>query len=98
MATKKTEKIEEIKEETAVEETVVEIDPWQDMVEITLPRHPKSEQNFQFVAVNDRRFQVPRNGKPTLVPRPVYEVLMNSADMKDYAAERKDALSEMSEN
>lgn len=91
MATKKT---EEIKEETKE----IEYDPWQDMVEITLPRHPKSEQNFQFVAVNDRRFQVPRNGKPTMVPRPVYEVLHNAEILRDYAAERKDALSEMGEN
>lgn len=69
-------------------------DPWTDMVEITLPRHPKNEQNFQFVAVNDRRFQVPRSGKPVSVPRPVYEVLRNSEIMKDYAADRKDEFTE----
>jgi hypothetical protein len=45
------------------------------------------------VAVNDRRFQVPRSGKPVSVPRPVYEVLMNSAAARDYAAERKEELS-----
>lgn len=84
MATKKTDEIKE---------TVQECDPWKDMVEITLPRKPKSEQNFEFVAVNDRRFQVPCTGKPVEVPRPVYEVLMNSAAMKDYAADRKGALS-----
>ena len=75
-------------------ETKKTTDPWQDMVEITLPRHPKNEQNFQFVAVNDRRFQVPRSGKPVSVPRPVYEVLMNSAAARDYAAERKEELAE----
>lgn len=85
MATKKT-------EEVKVEETGVEYDPWQDMVEITLPRHPKNEQNFQFVAVNDRRFQVPRSGKPVAVPRPVYEALMNAAALRDFAAERKEQL------
>jgi hypothetical protein len=68
-------------------------DPWQDMVEITLPRHPKNEQNFQFVAVNDRRFQVPRSGKPVPVPRPVYEVLRSAEALRDYAAERKEELS-----
>lgn len=91
MTTKKT-------EEVMVEETNVEYDPWKDMVEITLPRHPKNEQNFQFVAVNDRRFQVPRSGKPVSVPRPVYEVLMNSAALKDYAADRKEELSQKQSN
>jgi len=89
MATKKTEEIKEIEK---TEE--IECDPWKDMVEITLPRKPKNEQNFQFVAVNDRRFQVPCTGKPVSVPRPVYEVLMNSAVLKDYAADRKGELSE----
>jgi hypothetical protein len=77
-------------------ETPVETvyNPWADMVEITLPRHPKNEQNFQFVAVNDRRFQVPRSGKPVMVPRPVYEVLMNSQEMRDYAEDRKEEMAE----
>jgi len=88
MATKKTEEV--------AEKTGIEMDPWQDMVEITLPRHPKNEQNFQFVAVNDRRFQVPRSGKPVMVPRPVYEVLMNSAELRDYAADRKGELADES--
>ena len=88
MATKKTE--ESVIEETKTQET--KYDPWQDMVEITLPRHPKNEQNFQFVAVNDRRFQVPRSGRPVKVPRPVYEVLMNSAEMRDYAEDRKEEM------
>lgn len=85
MATKKT------------EETNETYDIWQDMVEITLPRHPKNEQNFQFVAVNDRRFQVPRSGKPVKVPRPVYEVLRNAEELRDYAADRKEQLSRESE-
>ena len=68
-------------------------DPWQDMVEITLPRRPSSEQNFQFVAVNDRRFQVPCTGAPVAVPRPVYEVLCNAQTLRDYAAMRKEELS-----
>ena len=81
----------ETKRKTAAE--AAERDPWQDMVEITLPRHPKNEQNFQFVAVNDRRFQVPRDGRPVAVPRPVYEVLRHAEEMRAYAAERKEELS-----
>lgn len=69
-----------------------EYDIWADMVPITLPRAPKGENNFQFVGVNGRTFQVPRTGKPVEVPRPVYEVLLRSAEMADYAADRKDAL------
>lgn len=69
-----------------------EYDIWTDMVPITLPRAPKGENNFQFVGVNGRTFQVPRTGKPVEVPRPVYEVLLRSAEMADYAADRKDAL------
>lgn len=80
MATKK---IEEIEVETTP------YDPWKDMVDITLPRAPQNEQNFQFVSVNDRRFQVPRTGRPVSVPRPVYEVLMNSAAARDYAEDRR---------
>ena len=71
-------------------------DPWQDMVEITLPRRPRNEQNFQFVAVNDRRFQVPCTGTPVAVPRPVYEVLCAAQAQRDYAAGRKEELSEAS--
>ena len=67
-------------------------DPWQDMVEITLPRHPKNEQNFQFVAVNDRRFQVPCTGESVAVPRPVYEVLCSARELKAYAERRKEEL------
>ena len=70
----------------------VEQDPWKVMREITLPRHDKNEQNFQFVSVNDRNFQVPRDGRPHKVPLPVYEVLMNASAMADYAADRSDAL------
>ena len=89
MATKKTEETKT--EETKTEETKP-YDPWTDMVEITLPRHPKNEQNFQFVAVNDRRFQVPRSGEPVMVPRPVYDVLRNSEKLKEYAAKRQEEL------
>jgi hypothetical protein len=74
--------------------TVIEYDPWKDMVDIVLPRSPKGEQNFQFVAVNDRRFQVPRNGKPVSVPRPVYEVLIHAQENADYAADRKGELAQ----
>lgn len=71
------------------EKKTVEVDPWQDMVEIALDRAPSKEQNFQLVIVNGRRFQVPRDGKPYQVPRPVYEVLMNAREAQQRALDRK---------
>ena len=50
---------------------------WEEMTEVRLPKAPKTEQNFQFVGVNGRTFQVPR-GKSVKVPKPVAEVLANS--------------------
>ena len=94
MAEKKTQEQVQEQAQEPVQEPAAPYDPWQDMVEITLPRHPKNEQNFQFVAVNDRRFQVPRSGQPVMVPRPVYEVLRNAAELKTYADDRKEELEE----
>ena len=58
-------------EETAVVTATTEqaYDPWKDMREIMLPRAGNNEQQFQYVGVNGRTFQVPR-GKRTEVPRP----------------------------
>ena len=33
---------------------------WSEMVEVRLPKAPKTEQNFQFVGVNGKTFQVPK--------------------------------------
>ena len=68
-------------------------DVWNEMVEVRLPKAPKTEQNFQFVGVNGRTFQVPK-GKSVTVPKPVYEVLMNSEKAK---AEAEDYESELNE-
>jgi len=73
-------------------ETKRPADPWRETREITLPRHGRGEQNFQWVSVNDRHFQVPRDGRPHAVPLPVWEVLRHAAAMCDYAADRSDAL------
>ena len=89
MASKKTEEIkaEEIKaEEIKAEEIKAE-----EIVTVNLPRKPRNEGNFQYVAVNDRRFQVPC-GREVEVPRPVYEALHNAALLREYAEERKEEL------
>lgn len=73
-------------------EVPVEQDPWKIRRTVTLQRHRPNEETTQFVSVNDRHFQVPRDGRPHEVPLPVYEVLMNARTMEDYAADRSEAL------
>lgn len=60
------------------------VSPWDVMVEVKLPKASKTEQNFQFVAVNGRTFQVPK-GKRVKVPKPIAEVLQNSEKAIDDA-------------
>ncbi|MBQ6248897.1 MAG: hypothetical protein IJJ88_01660 [Oscillospiraceae bacterium] len=67
-------------------------DPWEEMRQVTLPRHSKNEQNFQWVSVNDRHFQIPRDGQSHDVPLPIYEVIMHSRAMADFAADRSEAM------
>lgn len=84
--------------ETAPEvKTAAPYDPWKDMVSVRLPRGDRNEQNFQFVSVNDRTFQVPK-GKEVEVPRPVYEVLVNAQAARDYAEDRRQAIHQMEGN
>lgn len=68
-------------------------DVWNEMVEVRLPKAPKTEQNFQFVGVNGRTFQVPK-GKSVTVPKPVYEVLMNAEKAKSEAEDYESELNE----
>ena len=79
-------------EAAQVQTEAAQPDPWREMRTVTLPRHGKNEQNFCFVAVNGRTFQVPRSGDPVQVPLPVYEALTNSDELRRYAADRKDAM------
>ena len=64
---------------------------WNKMVEVRLPKAPKTEQNFQFVGVNGKTFQVPR-GKTVSVPSPVAEVIANSEAAKEAAEEFENGL------
>ncbi len=64
---------------------------WNEMVEVRLPKAPKTEQNFQFVGVNGKTFQVPR-GKSVKVPKPVAQVLANAEAAKTAAEEYENGL------
>ena len=64
---------------------------WDEMVEVRLPKAPKTEQNFQFVGVNGKTFQVPR-GKSVKVPKPVAQVLAYPEAAKNAAEEYESEL------
>ncbi len=79
------EKVEELKEtEQTAQET--EQDPWKVMKSIFLPRGFAGQQKFVMVAVNGRRYQVPR-GKTVEVPLPLWERLMIMLEQENKAAE-----------
>ncbi len=67
--------------------------PWNDRVPVYLPKATDGDQQFVFVCVNDKGFQVPR-GKRTLAPRPVYGVLTRS----EYAQQITESYDEANKN
>lgn len=48
------------------------IDPWEEKRDVFLPYVTKGEEQFVYVSVNGRKYQVPR-GKSVSVPLPLYE-------------------------
>ena len=93
METKKT-TAPEVKEEeletAAAEEQAAKkatVDPWDEEVEMFVPRKPKGDDQQYYVCVNDRRFVVPANGKRQKLPRPIAEVLQTGLDDEAAAEE-----------
>lgn len=93
MATKrtvKTENEEQLLEQQAEEpekETESGMkDPWDETVDMVVPRKPKGDDQQFYVCVNDRRYMVPADGKMQTLPQPVAEVLQ-AAIQAEYAAE-----------
>ena len=72
----KTDTAEELKEKEAAAKTTV--DPRRDMVNVFIPKGQINEENYQFVSVGDKTYQIMR-GTDVAVPRPVAEVLKNSS-------------------
>lgn len=60
-------------------------DPMQDYVEVFLPKATGREENFVFVGLNGKGYQIKR-GEPVKVPRPVYDILAAS----ERAAEKQE--------
>ena len=57
-------------------------DPMKDFVTVTLPRATGKEENFVFVGLNGKGYKIIK-GKPVRVPRPVYDILMESVRMQE---------------
>ena len=89
-AAQETNEAVETKEAPVIAEEQEEVkSAWDEQVEMVVPRKPKGEETFYYICVNDRRFQVPADGKVQKLPKPVAEVLRSSleaeADADDFA-------------
>jgi len=69
---------EEQEEKAVKKETAA--DPWAEKTEMIVPRKPKGEDQFYYICVNDRRFQIPADGKMQELPKPVALVLKDSLE------------------
>ena len=84
MATrKKTEVPEEaLEQEEEIREDAEEVNEpasaWDIKVTVRTPR--KSKHDFYYVCVNDRRFEIPADGKEHEMPKPIAEVLQQTLD------------------
>lgn len=56
------------------------VDEWAEEIEMIVPRKPKGEEQSYYICINDRRFQVPANGKMQKLPKPVALVLKDSLE------------------
>lgn len=77
-------KTEDVKTGTEDVKSEAAHDPWKEMRTITLPRGQSQEQQFRFVCVNGRSYQVPK-GKAVEVPLPIYQCLMESQAAEEAA-------------
>ena len=59
---------------TEKKEVFVEKNPWKDMVNVFIPKTNESDEDYQFVCVNDHTYQILKN-TDVAVPRPVAAIL-----------------------
>ncbi|MCR5566202.1 MAG: hypothetical protein K6F61_05070 [Clostridiales bacterium] len=64
--------------EIPAEEPAAPVSEWDEEISMIVPRKPKGEDNFYYVCVNDRRFQIPANGEIQTLPKPIALVLADS--------------------
>ena len=65
-------------------------DEWMQEEEMIVPRKPKGEDQQYYVCVNDRRFMIPANGKMQKLPKPIANVLKDSLEAEQDAADYAD--------
>ena len=58
---------------------------WDEEIEMIVPRKPKGEEKYYYICVNDRRFQVPADGKMQKLPKPIALVLMDTLEAEQKA-------------
>lgn len=94
MATKETKKpVEEVNQEAAealkaAQEVNAEPeDAWSEKVRMIVQRKPRGEDQYYYICVNDRRYQVPANGLEQELPKPVADILRDSLAMEANAEE-----------
>ena len=84
MATRKKTEVpeEELEQEEEIREDAEEVNrpasAWDIKVTVRTPR--KSKHDFYYVCVNDRRFEIPADGKEHEMPKPIAEVLQQTLD------------------
>lgn len=91
MAAKKNAAAEEVilqAEEKPAEETIQQAEPvkqseWDIMETVMTPR--KSKHDYYYVCVNDRRFEIPADGKTHEMPLPIAEVLRQTIEAENAA-------------
>lgn len=66
-----------------------EVNPWDVMRTIIIPKKKNGDQECINGSVNDKTFQVPCTGRPQEVPLPIYEALMHSQELQEEAEERE---------
>ncbi len=93
MATRKEAPTEEVKQEAKAEEPVVK-DEWDEMVDVRVPRAKPGEPNNYYVCVNDRRYQIPADGKKQSLPKPIANLLEGSIEAEFEADRFADTMSE----
>ena len=72
-------------------------DPMKDMVRVQLPRATGREETTLFVGLNGKGYNI-KKGVPVNVPRPVYEILMESERMQERQAAYDEQLRQQAAN
>ena len=96
MATKKNVETEPVEaaaaEEVAEAKTEAPASAWDETIEMLIPRKPRGEEAFYYVCVNDRRFEIPADGKLQKLPKPIALVLQDSLAAEIRAEEFADSI------